>query len=52
VTIIDPNRAWTVDSSRFESHSRNTPFDGWELPGRASQTIVNGTLVWSLSDSI
>jgi dihydroorotase len=48
VTIIDPKKAWTVDSKRFESHSRNTPFDGWELPGRASHTIVNGTLVWSL----
>jgi dihydroorotase len=48
VTIIDPNHAWTVDSSRFESLSRNTPFDGWELPGRATHTIVSGTLVWSL----
>ena len=48
VTIIDPTHPWTVDSNLFESHSRNTPFDGWELPGRASHTIVNGTLVWHL----
>ena len=40
--------AWTVDSTSFESLSRNTPFDGWELPGRATHTIVNGTVVWSL----
>jgi dihydroorotase len=49
VTIIDPHRAWTVDSSHFESHSRNTPFDGWELPGRATHTVVSGTVVWQLA---
>jgi dihydroorotase len=51
VTIIDPRRAWKVDSNLFESQSRNTPFDGWELPGRASHTIVNGTLVWHLLEA-
>jgi dihydroorotase len=49
VTLIDPHLAWTVDSSRFHSLSRNTPFDGWELPGRAVSTIVNGTVVWNLA---
>jgi dihydroorotase len=49
VTIIDPNHAWTVDSSKFESLSRNTPFDGWELPGRATHTVVSGTVVWELT---
>jgi dihydroorotase len=47
VTLIDPKSSWTVDSSRFHSLSRNTPFDGWELPGRAVSTIVNGTAVWN-----
>ena len=42
ITIIDPNVEWTVDSSRFKSKSRNTPFDGWKLKGRAMQTIVGG----------
>ena len=51
VTIIDPQCPWTVDSAWFESHSRNTPFDGWELPGRAIYTIVNGTVVWDLEDA-
>jgi len=50
VTIIDPNHPWTVDSAQFESLSRNTPFDGWELPGRAAWTIVGGTAVWSLEN--
>ncbi len=46
VTIIDPKSPWTVDSTRFHSLSRNTPFDGWELPGRAVSTVVNGSVVW------
>jgi dihydroorotase len=42
VTIIDPAQEWAVDSSRFQSKSRNTPFNGWKLTGRAVQTIVGG----------
>ncbi len=46
VTVIDPNVSWTVDPSRFESKSQNTPFHGLELKGRASRTIVGGVTVW------
>ena len=46
VTIIDPERAWTVDRDSFLSKSRNTPFHGWELKGRAVYTIVGGVAVW------
>ncbi|HUJ19814.1 MAG TPA: dihydroorotase [Nitrospirota bacterium] len=42
VTIIDPNAEWTVDPSQFKSRSKNTPFAGWKLKGRAVQTIVGG----------
>ena len=33
VTLIDPGKVATVDSAQFQSKSRNTPFDGWELTG-------------------
>jgi dihydroorotase len=46
VTLIDPDLEWTVDATTFESRSRNTPFNGWELKGRAVRTIVNGKTVW------
>ncbi|MCI0449954.1 MAG: amidohydrolase family protein, partial [Chlorobi bacterium] len=31
LTILDLNKEWTVDSSKFHSKSKNTPFDGWKL---------------------
>ena len=42
ITLIDPDLEWTVDSSLFRSKSKNTPFNGWKLTGRAVQTIVGG----------
>jgi dihydroorotase len=42
VTIIDPEVAWTVDVSTFQSRSRNCPYDGWSLIGRATHTLVGG----------
>ena len=48
VTLIDPKHDWKVDAQKFYSLSRNTPFDGWELPARATHTIVGGRVVWSL----
>lgn len=48
VTLIDPNLEWMVDSTTFQSASRNTPFAGWKLKGRAVRTIVGGKTVWEL----
>lgn len=48
VTLIDPDLEWTVDPQQFETLSRNTPFNGWKLKGRAVQTIVAGKTVWKL----
>jgi len=48
VTLIDPGLEWTFRNQDSFSRSRNTPFDGWELKGRAVRTIVAGKTVWSL----
>ena len=48
VTLIDPGLEWTVDKEQSFSRSRNTPFHGRELKGRAVRTIVAGKTVWSL----
>jgi dihydroorotase len=42
VTIIDPAVEWTIDPNRFQSKSRNTPFAGWKVRGRASTVLVKG----------
>lgn len=48
VTLIDPELEWTVNVDQFQSASRNSPFDGWKLKGRAVRTIVGGKTVWML----
>ncbi|MBI2807267.1 MAG: dihydroorotase [Planctomycetes bacterium] len=44
VTIIDPNAEWTIDVSKFASKSRNSPFDGVNVRGRAHTVIVRGVV--------
>jgi dihydroorotase len=48
VTLLDPELEWTVRVDQFQSASRNSPFDGWKLKGRAVRTIVGGKTVWKL----
>jgi dihydroorotase len=48
ITLIDPDLEWTVDREASASRSRNTPFHGWTLRGRAVRTIVSGETVWAL----
>ena len=48
VTLIDPELQWTVTVDQFESASRNSPFNGWKLKGRAVRTITGGKTVWKL----
>jgi dihydroorotase len=47
VTVIDPEAAWTCDVKGFRSRSRNSPFIGRALRGRAALTIVGGKLAFS-----
>ncbi len=46
VTVFDPDEEWVVDPARFLSKSRNTPFAGWRLRGRARLTLVGGAVVF------
>jgi dihydroorotase len=45
VTVIRPEHAWTVDPTRFRSKSRNSPFGGRPLRGKAVLTLVGGRIV-------
>jgi len=42
ITIIDPDAEQTIDTSKFASQSRNSPYDGWGLKGQVRHTIVCG----------
>ncbi len=48
VTLLDLDLEWTVRADEFQSASRNSPFDGRKLKGRAVRTIVGGKTVWRL----
>jgi len=44
VTVIDPAADWSIDPAKFKSRSRNCPFAGWRVRGRADAVIVGGAL--------
>jgi dihydroorotase len=48
VVVLDPAAKWTVDPTLFHSKSRNTPFAGYPLTGRAVLTLVAGAIVHEL----
>ncbi len=47
VTIIDPNYEYKIDVNKFISKSRNCPYHGWPVKGRAEKTIVGGEIRYS-----
>ena len=46
ITIIDPEKRWTVNETKFRSKSKNTPFIGWKLKGKVDCTILAGRVVY------
>ncbi len=48
ITLIDPDKRWTVKVDDFASLSRNCPYDGWELQARPVATIVGGQVRYRL----
>ncbi len=45
LTIVDLTKKFTIDSSKFYSKAKYSPFDGWEVIGKPVQTWVQGKLV-------
>jgi dihydroorotase len=46
VTVFDPDQEWVFERESSASKSRNSPFFGWQLKGRAVATIVAGRCVY------
>lgn len=45
VTVIDARADWTVEKNQLESKSKNSPFLGWKMKGKATHVICGGRLV-------
>ncbi|MDB5391470.1 MAG: dihydroorotase, multifunctional complex type [Planctomycetaceae bacterium] len=51
VTIINPEIEWVIDPTKFRSKSRNTPFGGKPVKGRAEYVVVDGEVRFRASRS-
>ena len=47
ITIINPALEYEIDSNRFASKGKNTPFEGRHVYGKVMYTIVGGRIVYS-----
>lgn len=48
LVLIDINHEWTIDPQKFYSKSKNSPFDGLKVKGRAVRTVVAGKTVYEI----
>ncbi|HOO97156.1 MAG TPA: dihydroorotase [Caldisericia bacterium] len=46
ITIINPEKEWTVDPKEFYSLGKNTPLAGKKMKGKVFATIVSGKVVY------
>lgn len=44
--IFDSQAEWTVDEDKLLSAGKNTPFNGWQMTGKVTHTIVNGNIIY------
>ena len=47
LSIFDLNEEYEIDSNKFASKGRNTPFNGYKVCGKCKLTIVNGKIVFN-----
>jgi dihydroorotase (multifunctional complex type) len=52
LTIIDYSHQFKIDASKFKSKAKFSPFNGWDVYGKVSKTIVNGTVVFEDGDIV
>ncbi|MCG2823185.1 MAG: dihydroorotase [Desulfobulbaceae bacterium] len=46
IAVIDPEKKFVFTEESIQSKSRNSPFLGWELQGKAVLTIMAGRITW------
>jgi len=45
LVVVDLDRKYRIDTSKFHSKAKYSPFDGWNVEGKPVKTFVNGRLV-------
>jgi dihydroorotase len=45
ITVIDTQKEWTVDNTKFYTRGTHSPFVGRKLKGKAIMTIVSGRII-------
>ncbi len=48
ITIVDLNEKYVIDSKKFLSKGKNTPFNGFEVYGKVLYTIVDGKIKYGV----
>jgi dihydroorotase/allantoinase len=52
LTLVDPDRAWTLDRTDLHSKNTATPFDGERFVGRVTATVVRGDVVYREGEGV
>jgi dihydroorotase len=45
LVVVDMKREYKVDSSKFSSKAKYSPFEGWRVRGKPVKTFVGGRVV-------
>jgi dihydroorotase len=45
LTVVDLDKEYKIDASKFQSKAKYSPFDGWQVEGKPVKTFVNGQLI-------
>ena len=44
IALVDLNKTYKINSAEFKSKGKNTPFDGWQVKGKVTATVVEGKI--------
>jgi len=52
LVIVDMNQEYKIDSSKFYSKAKYSPFDGWKVKGKPVKTFVGGRLIYDSGEIV
>jgi dihydroorotase-like cyclic amidohydrolase len=52
LVVVDFNKKFRIDASRFFSKAKFSPFNGWNVEGKPAKTFINGQLVFDETEIV